>query len=322
MVDFCNYLSHDVYLKLWIAVKLETPIERLNYLSEQHAALIILTRYKESLRHTKTRIGYTYCPFCERTTKDYGGKKHLYHEFGTLMSDVWRDVTVNFEDSLSQVITRLKDLFGIVDYKFLNIYDQRRICVPTSASRAFFKFSESENEYPEKSMLIHGDCIEKLKSFPDNCIDFAFADPPYNLKKKYENVDDDIEIQKYFEWCDSWLSELARILKPGRTLAILNIPQWCIRHFKHLNSILDYQDWIVWEGLSLPVRMIMPAHYSILCFSKGEPRSLPGITRSNNSALENKSIQTVDENYCGRSSCVSKRKLLKVKDTRVSTNIW
>ena len=66
----------------------------------------------------------------------------------------------------------------------------------------------------------------------------------------------------------------------------------------------------------------MPAHYSILCFSKGEPRSLPGITRSNNSALENKSIQTVDENYCGRSSCVSKRKLLKVKDTRVSTNIW
>jgi hypothetical protein len=64
-------------LKLWITVKLEKPIENKNYLTEQHGALLILTRYKESLQHTKTRIGYTYCPCCDKTTKDYGGKKHF-----------------------------------------------------------------------------------------------------------------------------------------------------------------------------------------------------------------------------------------------------
>src|SRR5438067_11374895 len=44
--DYCTQLHHDVYLKLWIAVKLENPIEHKDYLKEQHAALLILTRYK------------------------------------------------------------------------------------------------------------------------------------------------------------------------------------------------------------------------------------------------------------------------------------
>ncbi|MEI9909490.1 MAG: site-specific DNA-methyltransferase [Bacteroidota bacterium] len=159
-------------------------------------------------------------------------------------------------------------------------------------------------------------------SIPDNSIDFCFADPPYNLKKKYESWDDGIDIQEYFDWCDNWLSELARVLKPGRTLAVLNIPQWCVRHFKHLNKILDYQDWIVWEGLSMPVRMIMPSHYSILCFSKGKPKSLPGFVRETNSLLETKGIEALKEDYCIREICISKRKRLKAKDKEISTNIW
>jgi len=30
-----------------------------------------------------------------------------------------------------------------------------------------------------KNEIIHGDCIEVLKDFPDNSIDLIFADPPY-----------------------------------------------------------------------------------------------------------------------------------------------
>jgi len=30
--------------------------------------------------------------------------------------------------------------------------------------------------------IIQGDCIEKLKEFPDNSIDLIFADPPYFLQ--------------------------------------------------------------------------------------------------------------------------------------------
>jgi len=320
--DFCTQLQHDIHLKLWIAVKLQKPIEHNGYLAEQHCALLILTRYRESLNHTKTRIGYTYCPSCDKTTKDYGGKKHLYHEFGTLVSDVWRDITADFETYPTEVINRLTDLFGLPEYKYVNIYDQREYYKAKNKKHSFNQFPQIENFYSDKSALLNGDCIEQLKNIPDNSIDFCFSDPPYNLKKKYESWDDGIDIQEYFNWCDKWLSELARVLKPGRTLAVLNIPQWCVRHFKHLNTILDYQDWIVWEGLGMPVRMIMPSHYSILCFSKGKPKPLPGLVRQNGSQLETKGIEALKEDFCIRGNCISKRKRQKAKDKETSTNIW
>jgi site-specific DNA-methyltransferase (adenine-specific) len=320
--DFCSQLNQNIHLKLWITVNLENPIQHKDYLTEQHAALLILTRYKGSLRHTKTRIGYTYCPYCDKTTKDYGGKKHLYHEFGTLMSDVWKDITIDFETYPKEIENRIADLFGLPEYKSLNTYDQRDFYKPITRHHPYFEFSQEENFYSNESILLNGDCLEQLKTIPDNSIDFCFADPPYNLKKKYESWDDGIDIQEYFEWCDQWLNELARVLKPGRTLAVLNIPQWCIRHFKHLNTILDYQDWIVWEGLSMPVRMIMPAHYSILCFSKGKPISLPAIERKSQTPLEQKAIETLSKNYCTRPNCMTKRKRLKIKDSEFVSNVW
>jgi len=321
-VDFCSQIKSDIYLKLWISIKLENPIYNKYYISERHATLLIFTRYKKSLEHTKTRIGYSYCPSCDKTTKDYGGKKHLYHEFGTLMSDVWRDITVNFESYPEEIINRLSDLFGLKQYKFINIYDERHNYLPTCRVHSYRQFSQKESFYSDNSKLLNGDCIVKLKTIPDNSMDFCFADPPYNLNKKYESWNDGIDIQKYFEWCDQWLSELARVLKPGRTLAVLNIPQWCIRHFKHLNTILDYQDWIVWESLSMPVRMIMPSHYSILCFSKGKPKTLPLLKRKSNSVLEKKATDIVLEDFCNRPNCISKRKKLKTKDTEFVSNVW
>lgn len=320
--DFCSQLKPKTYLKLWITIKLENPLKNGDYVSEEHASLIILTRYKEGLKHTKTRIGYSYCPCCDKTTKDYGGKKHLYHEFGTLMSDVWKDITVDFDMYPTDVVNRLTDLFGIPSYENFNVHDIRKHSKPLNIKHKYIDFSKVKNFYSNNSLLINGDCIEQLKKIPDNSIDFCFADPPYNLKKKYESWDDGIDIQKYFEWCDEWLTELARILKPGCTLAVINIPQWCVRHFKHLNTILDYQDWIVWEGLSMPVRMIMPAHYSILCFSKGKPRTLPAIQRNINSQIEYRANNTLKENYCVRPSCVKKRKLLKMNDTNFVSNVW
>ena len=322
VADFCSQLRSNIHSKLWITVKLENAINNEYYLKRQHAALLIFTRYKGSLRHTKTRIGYSYCPYCKKTTKDYGGKKHLYHEFGTLMSDVWRDITVNFEKFPAEVVNRLVDLFGIPEYKKLNVYDQREFCKPLSHSRIFKECSETKNSYSGDSILFNGDCLENLATIPDNSIDFCFADPPYNLKKKYENWNDGIDIQKYFSWCDLWLGELARVLKPGRTLAVLNIPNWCIRHFKYLNTILDYQDWIVWEGLSFPVRMIMPAHYSILCFSKGSPRILPAIKRRENLFLEQQATYAIKESSCGRKNCMNKRSDANIQDREFVSNVW
>lgn len=122
------WLDLESYLKfqLWVAVKLHKPIELSGHLPQQHAALLILTKYRGSLQHCKTRIAYTYCPACEKTTKDYGGKKHTYHEYGTLMSDVWRDVPYDPEGDHAQISSRLQDVFAVDPYKTLHVLDLRR----------------------------------------------------------------------------------------------------------------------------------------------------------------------------------------------------
>ncbi len=38
------------------------------------------------------RAPHRYCRECNALLKDYGGKKHLIHPFGTLVSDVWTDI--------------------------------------------------------------------------------------------------------------------------------------------------------------------------------------------------------------------------------------
>ncbi|MGQ3889297.1 DNA-methyltransferase [Legionella sp. CNM-1927-20] len=321
-VDFLSQLPEKIHLKLWISIKLSNAERVLTSFDQSNAALIILSKHDKALIHTKTRISYTYCPACDKTTKDYGGKKHLYHQYGTLMSDVWRDISIDFEKEPEQIINRLSDLFGLEEFNAINYFDWRLNYPKNNAKPKYKQYKNLKVETLEfDSLLLNMDCLESLQSLPSNSIDFCFADPPYNIQKKYENWNDGIDIIDYFEWCDKWLCELARVLKPGCTLAILNIPQWCVRHYKYLSSILDFQDWIVWEGLSLPVRMIMPAHYSILCFSKGAPRNQPGFLRKNHSPIELDALTTVKENYCNRPSCI-KRRRQEIDDTQTATNIW
>lgn len=173
-----------------------------------------------------------------------------------------------------------------------------------------------------KSQLLNNDCLEALHSFPDNSIDFCFADPPYNIQKKYDHWNDAMELVEYFSWCDQWLSEMARVLKPGRTLSVINIPLYVARYYQHLSSILEYQSWIAWEGLSLPVRMIMPAHYGIVCFSKGKPRPLPSRDGSERTYPYEEILTPLAENYCLRASCISRRQRIAKSDRGELTDLW
>ncbi|MCH7662283.1 MAG: hypothetical protein IH859_00225, partial [Chloroflexi bacterium] len=344
-----------------IAIKRETLIEFENKgLPAAHFGALILTNYIESLRHTKTRIKYTYCPECDRTTKDYGGKKHTYHNYGTLLSDVWRDIPCDLGGDLSPIIKRFQDLFGIEQHHNLNLIDLRDASIPrgeanypdlstigdvfsvsekgeeeyNASSREYLQtsyfasinkdksFNNNESNLPKdfRNRILMGDCLEWLSKIPSDCVDFVFVDPPYNLGKAYLGYEDDLEIRDYFTWCDNWLTQLARVLKPGRTLSILNIPIWSIRHFSFLDGILNFQNWIVWDALAYPVRRIMPANYSILTFTKSKSRELPGLVNESGSLeiqgapLAFNALHPLAEDYCIRSSCVRNRIALGIND--------
>ncbi|HXG68230.1 MAG TPA: DNA methyltransferase [Blastocatellia bacterium] len=325
------YLEKVMRFQLWVAVK--TPADaypsHAGALPNRHLALLVFTRYKAVLRHTKTRVQYTYCPVCGRTTKDYGGKKHTYHEYGTLLSDVWRDIECNPNQDLTPVADRLCDLFGLESYGDLSIIDMRkcRELLPmrleeTIKAPGKGAAKRKQNVAAISNRLLNDDCLNALQAIQDDSVDFCFADPPYNLKKKYDKWDDALESVEYFSWCDRWLSELCRVLKPGRTLAVLNIPLWAARHYQHLSKIMDFQAWIAWDGLSFPVRMIMPAHYAILCFSKGNARPLPGLSDSGLTPSEMDFLKPLKEFYCLRSHCVSLRERLGKDDRSEVSDLW
>lgn len=323
-------MSASVRYQHWIVIKRASPkIANNRFLPNHHFGALIHTRYKTSLHHTKTRIGYTYCPVCDKTTKDYGGKKHTYHEYGTLISDVWRDIECELEGDITPVIDRFADLFGIELYKELWVFDCRQINLKREqANTITVKIGENNLSEDLIDKVLDGNCLERLREIPDNSIDFAFTDPPYNLGKKYHDYSDDLKIKEYFKWCDKWIAELARTLKPNRTCAILNIPLWTVRHFLFMKTILEFQNWIVWDALAFPVRLIMPAHYTILCFSKGEPRELPGlIGKAGNTNILSapkafEALKPLADGYCLRSNCVKIRQKARINDHTNLTDLW
>jgi site-specific DNA-methyltransferase (adenine-specific) len=105
-----------------------------------------------------------------------------------------------------------------------------------------------------------------LPKIKDEVVDTVFADPPFNLGKQYgENTDDSLPSAHYIQWCNKWLAECVRILKPGGSLFLYNLPKWNVLLGAFL-SAADLQ--------SLPIaNRLHPSHYSLLYYSKGKPKT-------------------------------------------------
>ncbi len=78
--------------------------------------------------------------------------------------------------------------------------------------------------------LILGDCVEELKSIPDNSVDLIFTSPPYADSRK--NTYGGIHPDKYVVWFMPISKELFRVLKPSGTF-ILNIKEKTVNCERH-----------------------------------------------------------------------------------------
>lgn len=127
----------------------------------------------------------------------------------------------------------------------------------------------------ELGALFSGDCLEILPSIRSEVVDTIFADPPFNLGKEYGQRTNDLR-PDYLEWCFRWLTECIRILKPGGSLFVYNLPKWNIPIGAFLGqSGLEFRHWIAVEisaCLPIPGRL-HPSHYSLLYYSKGKPKT-------------------------------------------------
>jgi site-specific DNA-methyltransferase (adenine-specific) len=126
-------------------------------------------------------------------------------------------------------------------------------------------------------VLFEGDCLSILPAIKDSSINTIFADPPFNLNKKYGNKSKDKRTEsEYLNWCYEWIDECVRILKPGGALFIYNLPKWNIvlgANLIHKGLTFRHDIAIVMNNGFPIAGRLYPSHYSLLYFTKGKPKT-------------------------------------------------
>jgi site-specific DNA-methyltransferase (adenine-specific) len=75
----------------------------------------------------------------------------------------------------------------------------------------------------ETGKIINGDCVDVMKTLPEGSIDLIVTSPPYNANIKYDEYDDGLSMEEYWDFTINWLSEAFRVLKDDGRVAI-NVP--------------------------------------------------------------------------------------------------
>jgi site-specific DNA-methyltransferase (adenine-specific) len=104
------------------------------------------------------------------------------------------------------------------------------------------------NEIQDLVGKIHlGDCIAGMKKLPDESVQLAFADPPFNIGYDYDEYDDKLESEKYLHWSRDWMREVYRVLDATGTFW-LAIGDEYAAELKVEAQKLGFQtrNWVVW----------------------------------------------------------------------------
>ena len=103
---------------------------------------------------------------------------------------------------------------------------------------------ELETNTPKIQEIVNDDCIKKMKELKSDSVDIIICDPPYNIGKDFGNNSDKQEMDTYLKWCDKWIGECIRILKPNGTLYIYGFSE--ILAFIRVRIYINVR-WIIWH---------------------------------------------------------------------------
>ena len=115
------------------------------------------------------------------------------------------------------------------------------------------------------------DCVSGMKNIPEGSVDVIICDPPYNIGKDFGNNSDKQDMEVYLKWCEEWIEQCFRILKPKGTLYIYGFSE--ILAFIR-TKITHNVRWLIWHYTNKTVpslNMWQRSHESILCCYKEKP---------------------------------------------------
>lgn len=113
-------------------------------------------------------------------------------------------------------------------------------------------------------------CIEGMKKISSESVDIIICDPPYNIGKDFGNNCWNVDTDEYLLWCDQWIEQCVRILKPTGTLYIYGFSE--ILAYIRVRIKINVR-WIVWHytnKVTPSLNFWQRTHESILVCSKNK----------------------------------------------------
>lgn len=87
-----------------------------------------------------------------------------------------------------------------------------------------------------------------MKDMPSESIDVVITDPPFNIGMDYGGIYEDNKTKaEYIKWCEKWLSECIRLLKPTGSLYLFNYPENNAYLLPFLQENMIFKRWMTWH---------------------------------------------------------------------------
>lgn len=94
------------------------------------------------------------------------------------------------------------------------------------------------------------DCLEGMREIPDESIDLIFADPPFNVGKKYGEDSTKDNRSDYYLWCEEWINEGFRVLKKTGTFYLMTLNRHLEKKFPLMGKRGVFINLISWRNVS------------------------------------------------------------------------
>jgi len=94
--------------------------------------------------------------------------------------------------------------------------------------------------------IICADSLDVLRGLQSETAQIVLADPPYNIGKDFGNNSDRQKLQDYLNWCDAWITESLRVLKPNGTMFIYGFSEFLALILGRVPLTVNRR-WLVWH---------------------------------------------------------------------------
>lgn len=132
---------------------------------------------------------------------------------------------------------------------------------------------EAPKETPKIHDQIHtADTLQILPLLPPDSAQIILVDPPYNIGKDFGNDSDKRTLPDYLSWCDQWIAECLRILKPNGTMFIYGFSEVLALILARIPMEI-HRRWIIWHYTNKAVPSLnfwQRSHESILVLWKSD----------------------------------------------------